>query len=276
MADYTGTEGDDILNGTKGSDVMVGGDGDDHLNGGAGNDELDGGADNDHLIGGGGDDILTGGSGDDFLNGGGGSDTFKFFFTVAGGSSTVSYAPVPLDYDAATNGRGGVIPADNQVSQNEFSQFAQDYEAWLALNLGAGNYAYDAPQSNPVTSTVAPDAVDGAVSSVTLTNGQPRYWESTIEVGGAQQITAADGNDTIAQFQNAGPNVDKIELYGITKAQASSFFTYSSGDYDGDGVMDSKISWEGATDDADGSIKILGSTWANLDAFLDDARVAFL
>ncbi len=278
MTTYIGTDNDDILNGTKGNDYMEGGDGDDQLHGGAGNDELLGGEGNDKLDGGAGDDALLGGAGDDFLNGGGGSDTYKFFFTMSAGSQTLTYSPEPIDYDAATNGpRGSTVPPDGLVSTNEFAQFAEDYAAWLDENLGAGSYTYDAPQSNPLNFTSDPGAVDGTVESIVLANNQTRYWEPTIEVGsGIAGITASDGNDTIAQFQNAGPNVDKIELYGITQAQASSLFTYTTGDFDQDGTMDSKLSWDGATDASDGSITILGSTWGDLDAFLTDSRVAFI
>lgn len=273
-----GTDNGDVMNGGKGDDTFDGGDGDDILNGGAGSDTLSGGEGDDQLNGGSGDDVLTGGDGDDILNGGGGSDVYKFYFTLsAGGTQTITYDPEPLDYDAPTNGpRGTTIAPDGAVSQSEFAQFQQDYQEWLDANA-PGDYLYNAPQSDPLTSVSDPDLVDGSASSVELTNGQDRYWESTIEVsGGDPEITAADGNDTIAQFQNSGPNVDTIELCGITKELAAALFTYQTGDFDNDGYADdARLSWEGATDDADGSITILGTTWTDLDAFLNDPNVVF-
>ena len=85
-------------------------------------------------------------------------------------------------------------------------------------------------------------------------------------------IAAADGNDTIQQFQNGGRNVDTIDLQGITSVDGAALFTLTATDADGDGTMDSVISWTGA---AAGSITILSSTWTDLDAFLSDSRVIY-
>lgn len=253
------TDDDDVLTGTRGADTIDGGAGDDIINSGAGDDVIDGGAGDDKLNAGAGDDILIGGAGDDQLNGGGGSDTFVFNFTVtSGGTTTLTYIPVPLDYDAPTGGGSNEIPKDGQVSQPEFSQFAQDYAAWLLINAPA-DFKYDAPQPDPVTSATSPDLVDGAVSSVLLTNNQTRYWEPTIEVsGGAAEITASDGYDTIVSFQNAGPNVDAIVLNGLAgldDATLDALFDITTTDTDGDGVADaSLLTWAG------GSIQIGGRT----------------
>ncbi|BAZ32396.1 hypothetical protein NIES4074_49010 [Cylindrospermum sp. NIES-4074] len=74
MANFFGTNGDDILNGTKSNDNIFALDGNDTLNGGDGDDFLDGGNGNDFLDGGSGNDVLDGGNGDDFLDGGSGND----------------------------------------------------------------------------------------------------------------------------------------------------------------------------------------------------------
>jgi Ca2+-binding RTX toxin-like protein len=291
MADFTGTEGDDVLNGTNkadlidggegddiinsgaGNDIVYGGEGDDQIHAGAGDDELFGGEGNDQLVAGAGDDILEGGVGDDVLNGGGGSDTFVFNFTVAaGGTSTITYGAVPLDYDAPTGNPNNPTPPDEEVSESEFAQFSQDYQAWLNENAPA-DYTYAAPQPNPVNSISDPDAVDGDVQSVELTNGQIRYWEDTIEVaGGEPEITASDGNDTITQFQNAGPNVDQIVLKGLAgldDTTLDALFDLTASDVNNDGVLDSVLSWQG------GSITLLGtSTWGNdLLGFMHDDQV---
>jgi Ca2+-binding RTX toxin-like protein len=95
MADYNGTNGDDVFLGTPGSDSAIGNggndqlsgagdndylegdDGDDVLNGGDGDDSLWGGPGNDHLSGGSGDDDLFGEEGDDVMVGGDGNDFLR-------------------------------------------------------------------------------------------------------------------------------------------------------------------------------------------------------
>jgi len=71
---YTGGNGDDIINALDGDDIVHGAGGDDQINGGSGadtlygdqgDDQLNGGSDNDTLVGGTGNDILIGGSGTD-------------------------------------------------------------------------------------------------------------------------------------------------------------------------------------------------------------------
>jgi len=229
---------------------------------------------NDVLIGGGGNDTLVGGDGDDFLNGGGGSDTYRFYFTVEGGQQTLTFP----GFDPGSDGK---------LQENEFQN---QYKAWLnevGTDLNDdGEIERVWHQNDDEDSLVSLEGAttDGEVLPVNIypnnqnnQSVQTRYYESSVTVGSPEQITAADGNDTIAQFQNAGPNVDKIELYGITKEQAAALFTYESGDFDADSSADdARISWQGATDDADGSITILGSTWADLDAFLNDPNVLFL
>lgn len=259
----TPSEGDDVLTGTKNDDTIYAGAGDDIVNSGAGDDTVYGGDGNDKINAGAGDDVLEGGAGDDILNGGGGSDTYVFNFTVNAGATTITYDATPADYDTNNNG----------VSQSEFSAFKNDYDAWLAENAPA-DYNYNQTSSDPVTSATDPDAVDGAVSSVTLTNGQTRYWEETIDTtsGGAPAITASDGYDTITQFQDAGPNVDKIQLNGLaglSDEDLDTLFDLSTSDANGDGVLDTILSWDG------GSITILGtSEWGNdVLAFLHDDQV---
>jgi len=93
MANFTGTEGDDVIIGTSeddfidglggndsvsggnGNDVVYGQDGNDTIDGGAGNDTIDGGAGNDTIDGGTGNDTISQGSGVNLDNGGDGSDT---------------------------------------------------------------------------------------------------------------------------------------------------------------------------------------------------------
>jgi Ca2+-binding RTX toxin-like protein len=174
MADpILGTDGDEHINGTSKADEIYAGDGDDHINSGAGADYVDGGDGDDKIDAGGGDDTLVGGAGDDFLNGGGGSDTYVFNFVVSPGGEEISFGSVPLDYDAPTGGGPNTQPPDGEVSQDEFAQFAQAYQAWLDT-YAPSDYEYDAPQPDPLTSVSDPDAVDGTVSQVSWTQGGRR------------------------------------------------------------------------------------------------------
>ncbi len=77
-----GDKGDDFIYGSardendvlSGNDILSGGYGDDLVVGRGGNDRIFGNEDNDHLLGNGGIDIIDGGAGDDFLDGGNGDD----------------------------------------------------------------------------------------------------------------------------------------------------------------------------------------------------------
>lgn len=295
MADYLATDGDDILNGTNGDDTLNGGNGDDALHGGAGSDTLLGGEGNDQLDAGSGNDTLCGGSGDDFLNGGGGSDSFVFNFTVDASQPITSTFTSWLQghgFSAAVGTNGEVADGTTQ------SLFSTEYAAWLnelvkEYGLGAdtngdGLVSVDLNQNasgtnaTPIIEGMTTEQLDALFSDresfIAKTGAktiQERWYSDTLTVNSGPSITDADGHDTVVQFQNAGKNVDKIVLSGITHEQASLLFHYESGDYNGDGTLDSKISWDGATDAADGSITILGSTWADLNGFLTDSRVQF-
>ena len=76
------------FSGAEGNDVIQGGDAGDSIGGGSGNDWLFGLAGNDDLDGGSGDDILAGGDGSDILHGGEGRDLFIFTRTDLGTSRT--------------------------------------------------------------------------------------------------------------------------------------------------------------------------------------------
>lgn len=273
-----GGYGNDILNGGAGNDILSGGAGDDKLHGGSGNDHLMGGDGNDQLVGGGGNDHLMGGLGDDVLNGGGGSDTFCFKFTV-------DYVS-PQTFPGFVVGEGGITGLDGKLQESEFLAQYHDWLTSVGVDLdgnGSVEYTYDPKSLLPLTYLEGAGTNDPTVESVLVYQGPDmvgalpdgvRYYEDTVWT--TPQITATDGNDTIVQFQNSGPNVDTIKLHGITKLQAMQFLTYESGDFNGDGnTNDSRISWDGATESAGGSISIIGSTWGSLGDFLGDSRVEF-
>ena len=77
MANYTGTNGNNVWNGTNSADTADGRGGNDRLDGRGGNDTIQGGDGNDTIFGGTGNDKLTGGRGNDFVYGGGGRETIN-------------------------------------------------------------------------------------------------------------------------------------------------------------------------------------------------------
>ena len=259
----TSAETDDVMNGGKGDDTLDGGGGDDILNGGAGADTLYGGDGEDQLNGGSGNDILDGGEGDDVLNGGGGSDTFVFHFSLSSsGTMTYTYPDGPT-YDDPTPTTEPSTTTWSPTVNAQWNNYTNDVNNWYDQNNG------DTIDTNPDPETTTLTNPGGNLINYTS--------DDTITVAGELAITDSDGNDTVTQFQSNTNNMDKIELHGITKDQALALFTYVTGDFDGDGVADDgRIAWEGATDDADGSITFLNKTWADLDAFVNDAQVSFL
>lgn len=269
MASLVPTEGNDVLVGDKSADTIDAGAGNDIVNSGAGDDVVYGGLGDDQINAGSGDDFLEGGAGNDVLNGGGGSDTFSFNFTVdmSAGTEVLTYGLIPQAYDINNNG----------VSQSEFTAFKNAYDAWLQANA-PDDYTYNMTATNPVNSAGDPELVDGAVASVTTTNGQMRYWEPSIEVETlpVPVITASDGDDAITSFQEAGPNVDTIELHGLaglTDAQLDTLFDLTQVDTNGDTVVDaSKLVWDG------GSIVIGGRLDWGTDvlSFFHDSQVELL
>ena len=294
------SQGDDIyivtdpdgeqVNGKNGNDTITGGPGLDSLNGGPGNDLLKGGDGDDTLQGAQGNDILEGGDGNDWLKGAEGNNTFIFNFSVddsAGASESFTG-----DFFAGSVVGGEV--ADG-TSQNTFSV---QYTNWLNHLVDTYDLGSDAngdgiigvglnqndPNGTPTIeglSATELEAMFGSRESFMAQTGrvqQERWYSDVFSWDGGPQITASDGNDIVVSFNDSNVNnTDALELHGITQAQAAALFTYQTGDFDLDGVADdSLISWEGATNAGDGSITVVGETWADLGAFLNDSRVDFI
>jgi Ca2+-binding RTX toxin-like protein len=78
MANFIGTNINDLWSGDGADDTAFGGGGDDFLRGFGGTDMLDGGIGNDTVDGGDGNDILYADVGNDSLTGGAGADSFRF------------------------------------------------------------------------------------------------------------------------------------------------------------------------------------------------------
>jgi len=290
MATNTPTILDDILNGTKnadtisglagndkisggaGEDTLSGDEGDDKVDGGAGADKLYGGAGADSLVGGGDNDLLVGGADNDWLNGGGGADTYAFKFTV---TSTTATTVTFGGFDAGTDGK---------LTQGEFSS---QYSNWLksvGVDGSDANTTVDFTwaQNSPTDALTSLEGgnANGAVVAINIWLGtgkgehqEVRYYEPTVTIGQATlSITSSDGHDTIEQFQNAGPNVDKIVmegLSGLTATQLDSLFDLANSDVNLDGTIDSVLSWTG------GSLTVLGTAqWGtSVNAFFTSSQV---
>lgn len=76
MANFNGTQTDDLISGTNDDDVITGLGGDDVINGAGGNDDIDGGVGADNVLGGAGDDSIAGpDNAKDTIDGGDDNDT---------------------------------------------------------------------------------------------------------------------------------------------------------------------------------------------------------
>jgi Ca2+-binding RTX toxin-like protein len=100
----SGAGGDDYLEGDDGDDALDGGDGADTLDGGPGSDQLTGGAGDDFIFGGTGNDQLTGGSGDDVLRGDDGNDSL-----VGGDGNDLMRGGAGVDSFNGGSDRGGEL-----------------------------------------------------------------------------------------------------------------------------------------------------------------------
>jgi len=185
-ADTTATDGLSYQ-GSFGNDVFTATDGDDALYGRAGNDTLSAGS---------GNDLLDGGSGHDRLDGGSGADRYVFDHPNEG-DHVASNIPVSLAAGAtgdtianfdATIGTGDtfIFNSDafgvNDISSQNFSTIAAEYDGTLGLSEQSDDYAAKAPSF----------IVDGANHLIYDSNGSdPGYTVvATVEVApGSPAIT---------------------------------------------------------------------------------------
>lgn len=282
-----GGNGDDLLEGGNHNDSLSGGDGNDTLDGGNHDDTLSGGDGDDALYGGGGADDLTGGMGDDYLDGGNNADkvdTFNFTFDVTEGSSVVTFT----DYLIA-NGYGQYV-ADGAVTDGiPQNVFAQQYTAWLTglvesegLGIdvdGDGKISVGINQNDPTglpqiegMSAEEVDALFNGTDNLFVKTGkttQERYYSN--EFGSSSLGVTGEGHDTIAGLND----VDQIVLNGLgglTDTQLDALFDLETGDFNNDGVQDSRLVWSG------GSITVLSTDQWDTDvlSFLHDEHVTLL
>lgn len=120
MANYPGTNNDDLTNGTNNADTIFGLDGNDSLNGLGGRDIIDGGAGNDTINGGSGDDVITGGTGNDTIIGGAAIDTAVWATAIAASSTG---GPAAATWVGATLRVTTMVEGTDNVTQTEFLQF---------------------------------------------------------------------------------------------------------------------------------------------------------
>jgi len=270
MADYELTqtkegveyyEGSGLFDGNaNGKDDITGSDGADTIN--AGN----------------GEDKLTGGAGDDALTGGNGADQFNYSFTL-----TTSSGVEPQSYADFL----GTDPAFQ--TQNEFST---TYSAWLSYLVFGGedgwhglvdyfgwegevtiglnqNGAGDSAPHISVDGVLQDlDAIFGDGQKVTWTKGKATqtrtFWDldNDYNWGSEAAVSSEDGNDTVYDFKTADGDklfftvdVDGSVPADTTQLEADfqSQFAITTGDFNNDGQVDTKMVVEGEM-----SITLLG------------------
>lgn len=203
---YVGTRYADTIRGEGGADRLYGADGDDTLNGGSGADRLYGGAGNDTLWGGSGGDRLSGGTGNDRLSGGTGNDTLD------GGSGDDSLSGGP-GRDTLSGGTG----ADRLTGGTGADQ----------LTGGGGADTFIFGSLADTTGDTIRDFARGQGDRIQLT--------------GIDANENRGGNQAFAFIGTQGFH----GVAGELRYQIGSATTAISGDTDGDGASDFRISLTG-------------------------------
>ena len=140
----TGDSGNDTINGGADDDILTGDSGNDRLNGGAGDDILTGDSGNDILIGELGNDLLTGNSGNDTLTGGGGADNFGFGTPRVGIDTITDFVAADTILVSATGFGGGLTPgAAIKASQFKIGAAAGDADDRFIYNRNTGALFFD-------------------------------------------------------------------------------------------------------------------------------------
>lgn len=208
------------------------------------------------------------------LDGQGGADVFVFNFKVGLSSGSVTFA--------------GFDPGeDGKLQENELNQQYQQFLAENGIMVPDGEGGYEFADGYSWHWNDEDDALwgsDGPMSEIiTYDNGQGgkeqiRYYEGTLVREQVLSVTESEGHDTIKSLQNAGPNVDKIELNGLGDLNIDELdllFDLELVDTNGDSIADaSRLVWG----DGMGSITIEGNTQWGTDvrAFFGDTDQVLL
>lgn len=224
MAEFNGTNGDDIIAGTTSSDKIRGFGGNDQLSGSGGNDIIEGGFGADLIDGGDQNDILASyllasyagdpdrarGSFDiyleqDTLLGGAGNDEISAGYgdIVDGGSGTNTLAinllgasaGVTTDFTLLTNGGmitigGGTIRNISSITGLDGSDFADTITVTTSGSFFANG-------GNDILTVGGTGSVDGGTGNDTIT---------TFSGGGLTQVRGGDGDDVIDNSANGSTN----------------------------------------------------------------------
>lgn len=182
---FTGEAGNDRLNGGAGDDVFTGDAGNDSLNGGTGDDIFTGDAGNDSLNGGADKDILVGDFGRDTLTGGAGADDFGFGVPREGIDTITDFVAADDTIQVSTSGFGGGLTAGAAIKPGQFrlGAAAGDANDRFIYNRNTGALFFDVDGTGST----------GQVQIATLTN-KPQITNADIFV--SPQISVTQGNLT--------------------------------------------------------------------------------
>lgn len=151
---FSGQAGEDIFTGEAGNDTLIGGAGDDTFTGDAGNDSLNGGsgsdtftgdAGKDTLTGGAGKDILVGDFGSDKLSGGAGADDFGFGAPNEGIDTITDFGVGDDRILVSATGFGGGLKAGAAITAGQFKlgAAATDANDRFIYNKNSGALFFD-------------------------------------------------------------------------------------------------------------------------------------
>jgi Ca2+-binding RTX toxin-like protein len=203
-----------------------------------------------HLFGGDGDDALTvvggdanileGGAGNDTLIGGAGSDAFVFNFNVETEQGQTLYF------------RGGNTPSTN-ASQRAWDNYIEQLDAWRSELMSSG--------ADLDTSTTS-STVSGKKGSAAATY----VYDNSYTLAGDTSVTG-EGFDVVHGFGEG----DSLQLNGLTSSEFLNSFNVSVRDFDGDGTLDTILSW--GEDDA--GIVLLDVQYQSAEDLLNSGDLLF-
>ena len=194
-----GTAEDDVIDGGSGDDVLIGDIGNDVLIGGEGNDDLDGGLGDDSIFGGAGDDIIFSGSGNDYLVGGDGVDIFAF--DVFEGHQTIADFEIGIDEIQISETVGFSAPSIDDFAEIEDQLIQDGDDALIAISATRSIRLLDTQVDDLLAAT--PDDDDDDIPGDSSTT-------ATISVGQTIESTLAPSRDVdaFALSLEAGQNIN--------------------------------------------------------------------
>jgi Ca2+-binding RTX toxin-like protein len=215
-----GEGGNDVLRGSKGSDSLYGGLGNDTLYGEGNNDFLYGEAGNDRLDGGNGLDVLDGGAGADIMEGGKDSDTYyvddtedevvEFF----GGGGSADHVHSSASWTMSNNVERltltGTANIDATGNDEDFGRINGNSGDNFIRGLGGEDHLLGFGGNDELDGGVGNDTVEGGAGTDILRGGSGDDYLN----GHSQNFPGGGPDDNANDVLNGGSGDDRLEASG--------------------------------------------------------------